>query len=168
MDAISVHVLAAVIAGLVSGLLMEVPAYLQRLLGLPLHQDVFAESGRLLLVRGRGQRVVGYLGHAALSAVLAVLYAVFFRAAGADDLLVVWGVLGGFMHFVIGGLVIDSAFPVLTPDALAPGRHRLGFAYAHYGMRDVVTFLGGHLSFGALIGVLYPVLHPVLSASAAL
>jgi hypothetical protein len=40
--------LAAAMAGLIAGLLMESPAYLQRALRRPLRQDVFAEGGRLL------------------------------------------------------------------------------------------------------------------------
>ncbi len=162
----TVDVLAAVVAGLIAGPLMEAPAYLQRLLRQPLHQDVFAESGRLLRVTGRGQHLVGYLGHTTLSALISILYAVFFNAAGAVEGLVPWGMLGGFVHFIIGGLVVHSAFPVLAPEVLAPGTRTLGFAYANYGARDVLTFLGGHLAFGALVGALYPVLHPALTASA--
>jgi hypothetical protein len=119
-------------------------------------------------MHGKGRRLIGYLGHAVLSVLIAVLYAVFFRAAGAHEQLLVWGSLGGLLHFTLGGVVVDSGFPVLEREALAAGKHRLGFAYANYGRRDVLTFLGGHVFFGMLIGVLYPMFHPAVGASAAL
>ncbi len=159
---------AAAGAGLIAGLLMESPAYLQRALCRPLRQDVFAESGLLLGVRGRAQRWVGYLGHAGLSVLIALLYATFFHAVGAAEHVLAWGALGGLVHFAIGGLVVAVAFPVVDPPSVRAGTRRLGFAYARYGSRDVLTFLGGHLTFGLLLGLLYPALHPALAVDAAL
>ncbi len=72
------------------------------------------------------------------------------------------------MHFAIGGLVVAVAFPVVDPPSVGAGRRRLGFAYARYGPRDVLTLLGGHLFFGLLLGLLYPALHPALVVEAAL
>jgi hypothetical protein len=168
MTSIAVDLAAATLAGLIAGPLMEVPAYAQRLLRLPVHQDVFAEAGVIIGMRGKGRRLVGYLGHAVLSVLIAVLYAVFFRAVGSHEQLLAWGALGGLVHFTIGGLVVDSGFPVLDREVLAEGEHRLGFAYANYGRRDVLTFLGGHVFFGMLIGALYPMFHPAVGAWAAL
>jgi hypothetical protein len=168
MSGVPVDPSAAALAGLIAGPVMEIPAYLQRALGLPLRQDVFGEGGLLLGVRGRAQRLAGYAGHAVLSVLIAVLYAAFFAAVGAEEHLLAWGLLGGLVHFVIGGLVVAAIFPVLDPPSRAAGLRRVGFAYARYGRRDVLTFLGGHLTFGLLIGVLYPVLHPMLAVQAAL
>jgi hypothetical protein len=157
---------AAALAGLIAGVLMETPLYLQRALRAPVHQDVFAEGGLLLGVRGRSRRPVGFLGHAALSVVIALVYAGFFRAVGAGDHLLAWGALGGLVHFVVGGLVVGAIFPVVDrlPGLVASTP---GFAYARYGRRDVLTFLGGHLSFGMLVGLLYAVLHPAVGLPAA-
>jgi hypothetical protein len=168
MIPVAVDLAAATLAGLIAGPLMEVPAYAQRLLRLTVHQDVFAEAGVIIGIRGKGRRLAGYLGHAVLSVLIAVLYAVLFRAVGSQDQLLVWGALGGLVHFTIGGLVVDSAFPVLGREVLAEGERRLGFAYANYGRRDVLTFLGGHVVFGMLIGALYPMFHPVVGSGAAL
>ena len=70
------------------------------------------------------------------------------------------------MHFVVGGLVVGAIFPVVEP---LPGlvASTPGFAYARYGRRDVDTFLGGHLAFGMLVGLLYAVFHPVVGLAAA-
>ena len=168
MTDVSLDPLAAAVAGLIAGLVMETPAYLQRALHLPLRQDVFSEGGLLLGVRGRAQRLVGYLGHAGLSAVIALLYVVLFHTVAALDHLMAWGVLGGLVHFAVGGLVVAGVFPVVDPDSAAAGLRGVGFAYARYGRRDVLTFLAGHVGFGSLLGLLYSGLHPALGIPAAL
>lgn len=159
----SVHVLSAAVAGVLAAQVMETPAYLQKALGMPLRQDVFAEAGILLGVRGRAKRVIGYLGHATLAAVIACAYAGLFHVVGEDSLLL-WGGVGGLVHFLIGGAVVGALFPVVDPQTAGP---RPGFAYARYGRRDVLTFLAGHLTFGTLFGLLYPALHPALELHAA-
>lgn len=158
-----VDILSAAVAGVLAAQVMETPAYLQKALRKPLRQDVFAEAGILLGVRGRATRVVGYVGHATLAALIACAYAVFFHAVGEDRLLA-WGAVGGLIHFLIGGTVVGAVFPVVDPHT---ARAHPGFAYSHYGRRDVTTFLAGHLTFGILLGLLYPALHPALERAAA-
>lgn len=169
-------VVSAVVAGVAAAQVMEGPAYLQKALHLPLRQDVFAEAGILLRARSARTRLVGYAGHAVLAAVIACAYAGFFHAVGEERLLA-WGLLGGLIHFLIGGAVIATLFPVLPEPAAQPdlqgasrgwlsGPHP-GFAYRKYGARDVLSFLGGHLVFGSLLGVAYPALHPSLTLAAA-
>lgn len=156
---------------------MQGPAYLQKALQLPLRQDVFAEGGMLLGARGTRTRAVGYTGHAVLAAVIACGYASFFYVVGEERLLA-WGLLRGVIHFLIGGAVVAALFPLLPEPTAQPdlrgasrgwlsGRHP-GFAYRKYGTRDVLTFLGGHLVFGGLLGIVYPALHPTLTVGAVL
>jgi hypothetical protein len=97
------ELLAAAVAGVLAAQFMEVPAYPQKALGLPVRQDIFAEAGAILRAEGRWRRPVGWLLHATTAASGALLYAVFFSAVGAHDRLVVWGVVGGVVHFVIVG-----------------------------------------------------------------
>ena len=158
----AVDLLSAAVAGVVAAQVMETPAYVQRALHLPLRQDVFAEAGVLLGVTGSGRRLLGWVGHAVLAAVIACAYAGFFTIVGEDHLLA-WGAVGGLVHFAVGGAVVAALFPVV--DATVTAR-RPGFAYRQYGRLDVVTFLAGHLTFGLLVGALYPLLHPQLSAAA--
>jgi hypothetical protein len=169
-------VVSAIVAGVAAAQVMEGPAYLQKALHLPLRQDVFAEGGILLGAGSTRTRLVGYAGHAVLAAVIACAYASLFHAVGEHRLLA-WGLLGGVIHFLLGGAVVAWLFPVLPEPTAQPGlqgsgsgwlsgRHP-GFAYRKYGARDVLTFLGGHLVFGSLLGVVYPALHPTLAAAAA-
>ena len=167
MSGVAVDPVAATAGALVAGALMEGPLYLQRAAGRRVYQDVFAEGGALLGVRGRAQRVVGYLGHAVLSVVIALLYARFFQAVARDHLLA-WGAVGGLVHFAVGALVVGATFPVVAKHTPAEGSLTPGVAYARYGRRDVLTFLGGHLFFGLLFALLYSALHPELGARAAL
>ena len=116
-------------------------------------------------------RVAGWLEHASLAAAIACLYAAFFHFVGEDHLLA-WGAVGGLVHFTIGGAVVGALFPLVQhrPDEPGPpgqtrgwlSRPHPSFAYRRYGPRDVLTFLGGHLTFGVLLDVLYPALHPAL------
>lgn len=66
------------------------------------------------------------------------------------------------MHFAVGAVVVAAVFPVVAPQSAEAGLVGVGPAYARYGRRDVVTFLGGHLLLGLALGVLYPALHPAL------
>ncbi len=50
---VSLDRFAAAVAGLIAGLLMESPAYLQRALRRPLRQDVFASAGTCSACTGR-------------------------------------------------------------------------------------------------------------------
>ena len=130
---------------------VEAPVYLKRAAGLGVHQDVFAEGGTLLRAPARIRRLVGWLGHGLLAAVIAWHYAAFFDVVGAQERLWLWGVLGGASH-AVGGIVV-GVFPTIEPSATPAGSH--GVFYRNYGRLDVLTFLSGHVLFGALVGALY-------------
>jgi hypothetical protein len=78
------------------------------------------------------------------------------------------GCAGEPSGLAIGGLLVAAVFPVADPDSAAAGLRRVGFAYARYGRRDVLTFLAGHVGFGLLLGLLYPGLHSALDLPTAL
>lgn len=148
---------AAVIAGLIAGVIMEGPVYMQKGMGLPVKQNIFRTWGQnLLKVPGAGGYVAGFLFHEAIAVFAAVLYALFFDVVGADDNLLLWGLAGGLIHYLIAGPVV-AVIPSTDPETGAVRTQ--GFAYKNYGPLDVVTSLMGHLIFGASTGILYAVLH---------
>ena len=162
----SIDPAAAAVAGLVAAQLMEAPTYLQRAAGLGLRQDVFAEGGAILRAPRPYRRLAGWAGHATLAIAIVLLYATFFQAVAHNDHLAWWGVLAGATHGLIGGIVV-GAWPDLHPDM--PDRvPPPGVFYRHYGRRDVIQFVVGHLWFGLVAGALYALLHADLPASAAL
>jgi hypothetical protein len=158
--------LAAAVAAVVAAQLMEVPAYLQRRLGLPVRQDIFDEGGSILRASPPWRRVAGWTGHLALAIATVLLYATFFAAVALNDHLALWGLFAGAAHGLVGGVVVGAfvdLHPRMPHELPAPG-----VFYRHYGRRDVVTFVAGHLSFGVLAGVMCALLHDELSPAAAL
>lgn len=166
MQPASIDVVAAVVAALVAAPLMEVPAYAQRALQLGIRQDVFAEAGAILRAPASTRRLVGYLGHSVLAVAIVLLYASFFAAVAHNDHLALWGVFTGAVHGLLGGVVV-GAWPDLDPRMPDPVPAP-GVFYRHYGRRDVLTFLAGHIGFGVLAGTLYAVLHRGIPVAAAL
>lgn len=161
----SIDPLAAAVAAVVAAQLMEVPAYLQRRLGLPVQQDIFDEAGWILRAHPPWRRAVGWVGHSTLAVAIVLLYASFFAAVARNDHLAWWGIFAGAVHGLLGGVVVGAfvdLHPRMPDDVPAPG-----VFYRHYGRRDVLTFVAGHLWFGLVAGVLYAVLHKDLSIAAA-
>ena len=165
MPDLMIDPVAAAAAAVVAAQVMEVPAYAQRALRLGVRQDVFSEAGAILRAPVRYRRLAGWFAHAALAIAIVLLYATFFAAVARNDHLLLWGVFAGAVHAVLGGVVV-GAWVDLHPDMPDPVAAP-GVFYRHYGRRDVLTFLGGHLVFGALAGALYAVLHAGLSPAAA-
>lgn len=165
MSDLAVDAVAATVAALVAAPLMEVPAYTQRALRLGVRQDIFSEAGWILRAPARGRRVAGYIGHSALAVGIVLLYATFFAAVARNDHLALWGIFAGGVHAALGGIVV-GAWPDLHPE-MPDGVPAPGVFYRHYGRRDVLTFILGHLCFGALVGTLYALLHAEVAPAAA-
>jgi hypothetical protein len=163
---LSIDTLAAAVAGLVAAQLMEMPTYLQRAAGLNVKQDIFDEAGAILRAPRRYRRLAGWVGHGALAIAIALLYATFFAAVAHNDHLAWWGVFAGAVHGLLGGIVV-GAWPDLHPEMPHP-TPAPGVFYRHYGRRDAISFLLGHLWFGLVAGTLYALLHADLPAGAAL
>ena len=148
---------AALIAGLIAGTLMEGPVYIQKAMGLPVKQNIFRTWGQnLLKIPGAAGYFAGFLFHEAIALFAAVLYAVFFDLVGANGNLLLWGLLGGLIHWMIAGPVV-AIIPSTDPDTGVVGGQ--GLAYKNYGAFDIVTSLVGHLGFGASVGIFYALLH---------
>ena len=163
---LSIDPVAAAVAGLVAGQLMEAPTYLQRVAGLGVKQDIFDEGGAILRAPRRYRRVVGWVGHGVLAVAIVLLYATFFAAVAHNDHLAWWGIVAGAVHGLLGGTVV-GAWADLHPE-MPDGTAPPGVFYRHYGRRDVVSFVVGHLWFGLVAGTLYALLHAALPPAAAL
>ena len=166
MPDLTIDPVAAAVAAVVAAQVMEMPAYTQRALGLAVRQDVFSEGGAILRAPARHRRLAGWAGHAALAVAIVLLYAMLFAAVARNEHLALWGLFAGAVHAVLGGIIVGAwvdLHPDMPDDVAAPG-----VFYRHYGRRDVLTFVGGHLIFGALAGTLYALLHDGLAPAAAL
>jgi hypothetical protein len=146
----------AIIAGLIAGIFMETPLFLVKAIGVPVKQNIFRTWGKMLgFGEGAGRYVAGFAFHEALSAAIALGYALAFDMLGIDGSLWLWGLIGGLVHWTLAGPVV-KVIPSVDPDTGEVGRQ--GFAYRHYGALDVVMSLGGHLTFGLSFAILYGLL----------
>ncbi len=151
--------IAALLAGLIAGAIMEGPVYLQKAMGLPVKQNIFRTWGQnLLRIRGATGYVAGFAFHEGIAVFAAILTALFFNVVGADSNLWLWGLISGLVHYMVAGPVI-ATFPSLDPATGLVGSQ--GLAYKHYGGRDVATSFTAHIIFGLLTGIAYGLLHPL-------
>ncbi len=147
----------AILAGLIAGAIMEGPVYLQKVLGLPVKQNIFRTWGRMFGLRGNttGTYLVGMAFHEVLAAAIAVVYALGFDVLGIEGNLWIWGIVGALVHYTLAGPVV-AMLPSQDPDT--GEERRQGFAYKNYGTLDVATSFAGHLTFGLLTAILYGLL----------
>lgn len=146
----------ALAAGVLAGLAMAVPALVAGVAtGRPVQLDArrWATIWRTRLPPAAAGTAV----HLALSAVVGVAYAVAFDALGATDGLLLWGALGGLVHWLIGGLVLTVLATAARPadGPFAPGPYALGL-----GRAEAAVFFLAHLAYGAAFGTLYASLLP--------
>ncbi len=152
-----VEIWPAVIAGIVAGIIMVLMSKVMKAAGAPLDMDVVRMWGTMLKLHGGAMRVVGWVIHLVASAAIALLYAWGFDLLGVDDNLWLWGLFGGVIHWVLGGLfliLVPPMHPEIPEQRPAPG----AFA-SHFGAVDVAGFLMSHLVYGLLVGILYGYLY---------
>ncbi|MDP9386943.1 MAG: hypothetical protein M3Q48_03190 [Actinomycetota bacterium] len=154
---------AAVLAGLIAGVIMEGPVYIQKALGLPVKQNIFRTWGQnLLRVPGAAGYAAGFLFHEVIAVLAAVVYALFFDLVGADGNLWLWGLIGALIHLSIAGPVV-AIIPSTDPETDIVGGQ--GLAYRKYGALDVATSVVGHLGFGLSMAIFYGLLRTDGSSS---
>ncbi len=144
---------SAVAAGLIAGVIMEMPVYMGKGVGVDVKQNIFRTWGTMMGLHGAPGYIAGFVFHEVLSAAIALLYAAFFSAIGVTDNFWLWGAVGAVVHYLIAGVVVG----------MLPAIHReiperipaQGAYYKNYGALDMGTFLMGHLTFGLLVGILY-------------
>jgi hypothetical protein len=147
---VNVELFPAVVAGLAGGVvmvLMQVAAT-----ATARQFDLLGMWATLLAIET--MPVVGLAVHLAVSAAVAVLYAIGFRIAGAADYGWAWGLTGAVIHWIIAGSFLN-AVPDSGQRLASPG----SFA-ARLGAPAAVGFFLVHLAFGLVVGVVYFALHP--------
>ena len=92
--------------------------------------------------------VIGLAVHLAVSAAIAVLYALGFAIAEAADFGWAWGLTGGVIHWIIAGSFVGQIPTDDVNRSPGPFATRLG------GVQGV-GFLLAHLAFGLVVGVTY-------------
>jgi uncharacterized membrane protein YagU involved in acid resistance len=120
--------------------------------------DVARTWAALVGVRGDATPWVGLAIHLVVSILAGFAYAAAFQTLPATDRLILWGLVGGVIHYIVAGLAL-AALPAVHPDV--PGRPRAPGAFArNLGMTDMLAFLVAHLVFGLVFGLAYGAIHP--------
>ena len=147
----------AVVAGTAAGLAMLLFRAVLRLLGVDLKLSMPRMWGTMIKAHGVVGRVAGVAIHLLASAAIGVFYAWVMARAGAADMLWLWGVFGGALHWIAAGLfmiVVPPLHPEVPERLPAPGPFLV-----NYGQTDMVALLAGHLLYGVLTAVIYAYLH---------
>ena len=139
----------AALAGLVGGLVMLAP----HVSPTALRMNVIVMWGTLFRLRGDQARAIGLAIHFALSALVGIIYALGFQLLGVRDGLLLWGVIGGLVHWLMGGLFL-ALVPPLHPEI--PERQPApGVFAARFGLSDAAAFLAAHLAYALAFTFVY-------------
>ena len=148
---------AAVSAGLIGGAVMAGVLYTGMAIApRQIQMDLFHTLGTMLTPRG-GVAVVymaGAVAHALFSLIIGLVYALLFLPFADGTNVVGWGVLYGFVHWVIiGGSLelLGRAHPLMRSQEL----RRPGVFAMNYPRMTVAGFLALHLIFGLIVGGIY-------------
>jgi hypothetical protein len=151
------QLVAALIAGLVAGIAMILVRMAVRVAGLPLRMDVLLMWGTMFGQHGTNGRLVGWAMHLLASGLIGIAYAFGFELVGvAQETAWVWGVIGGVIHWGLGGLFL-AIVPQLHPE-IPEGRGAPGPFAVNYGSAEIAAFLAGHLAYGLVFAVVYALL----------
>ncbi len=148
----------AFLAGVVGGASMVVMRVLLQASGIELRFDPARLWATMVFVHGTAGQVLGMAIHLIGSGAIAVIFAWFYQRLGARNHFWAWGLLGGAILWIIAG-VLMGVMPAIHPE-IPEQRQGPGVFLIHYGMHEVMVFLIGHLLFGLVVGMLYPLLHP--------
>lgn len=148
-----INVAGAVRAGLLGGAAMEAGGWLAHRIGLSrLSMSLYEGSMLTGRTNDPAVRAAGVGGHLLLSTMIALPYAlVMERTRRAAP---VCGAELGVLHWLIAGLVLPG-MDALNPSVRAGQTPPLKVFATGYGGGAVVTFLIGHLLYGAALGAAY-------------
>ncbi|MDP9314025.1 MAG: hypothetical protein M3R24_24630, partial [Chloroflexota bacterium] len=148
----------AFLVGVVGGASMVVMRMLLQASGIELRFDPARLWATMVLVHGMTGQMLGMVIHLIGSGAIAVIFAWFYQRLGARNHFWAWGLLGGAILWLIAG-VFMGIMPAIHAE-IPEQRHGPGAFLIDYGTHEVIVFLIGHLMFGLVVGILYPLLHP--------
>ena len=148
---------AAIASGLIAGVAMAAILYLGVAFApRQMRLDLFHMLGTLIAPRAGADWVypLGAIVHAFLSLATALLYTIFFLPFADGSNVVGWGLLYGFVHYVIMGVNLE-AMGYIHPLMQAREVPRPGAFAMNFPRATGAGFLAVHVVYGLMIGGLY-------------
>ena len=146
---------AAVIAGLLAGLIMIVPMYMG-LAMMPRHMkmDLLKLMGTMMMPLSRFTYPVGLMLHLSMSIVFALIHVVLYDAFDINSAFAAWGILFGLGHALISGVGF-GLMPMMHRGIKDGIVEAPGFMALSYPSATTSGFVMVHVLFGVLVGVFY-------------
>ena len=148
---------ATIWAGLLAGSTMTVILYMGiAMMPRQMKMNLLYLLGTMMFRQRVMAYMAGLLMHGIMSVSFALAHVGVYQAFDLDSNLVAWGLLFGFVHYLVVGMALGM-MPMMHPriqagDLQAPGAYALA-----YPMLTTAGFLMLHLLFGGLVGGLYDV-----------
>ena len=146
---------AAVGAGLLAGAIMVIPLYMGILM-LPtqMRMNLFLMLGTMMTRNESMAYAMGAMMHAVMSIGFALIHVALFVAFDIDSNLAAWGVLFGFVHWMISGMglgMLRTMHPLIRSGEMpGPGAFAISFP-----PMTAAGFFMMHILFGVLVGAFY-------------
>ena len=149
---------AAIGAGLISGGVMGVVLYMGiGMMPRQMKMNLFLLLGTMMVKDRPMAFVMGAMIHGVMSIVFGLLHVAFFQAFDLETSLAAWGILFGFVHWMISGMglgMMRTMHPLVRSGELDnPGAFAM-----NYPVMTATGFFMLHILFGILVGVFYTVL----------
>lgn len=146
---------AAVLAGLIGGAVMSALLYMG-IATMPrqMRMNLFLMLGTMMFRDRNMAYGAGAMAHGVMSIAFGLIHVGIFTAFGLESSLAAWGILFGFVHWLITGMALGM-LPGMHPrmksgEMAAPG----AFAMSYPSM-TAMGFFVLHIVFGVLVGALY-------------
>ncbi len=147
---------AAVGAGILAGAIMMVPLYMgMMMMPSQMRMDVLLMLGTMTGSRNQPMAYgIGVMMHGVMSIVFALIHVSLYSAFDLTDALAAWGVLFGFVHWVIVGVALGmmrTMHPLIRSGEMEnPGPFAISFP-----TMTAMGFFMLHILFGVLVGSFY-------------
>ena len=146
---------AAIGAGLIGGAAMGVLLYMGiAMMPRQMKMNLFLMLGTMIFRNTTLAYMAGAMMHAVMSIAFGLAHVALYTAFGLESALVAWGLLFGFVHWMVSGMGLGMV-PVMHPlmktgEMDSPGP----FALSYPAMTAMGYFML-HMVFGVLVGGLY-------------
>ena len=146
---------AAIGAGAVATLVMTLIMYMGRaMMPQQMPMNILYMLGSMMTPSKMPAYMMGVMMHAVNGIIFAIVHTALYQAFGLESGLLGWGILFGFIHWIIVGMglgMMGMMHPMMRRgDMDAPGAFAMRLP-----MMNVMGFLMLHLVYGLVLGALY-------------